>query len=172
MAGPYTVLAVDDDEGARRLMRAALRKAGYDIRLAKGGEDALQQFRAAPYDMVMLDVEMPDLDGHQVCAILRAEAGPLLPIVMVTGMDDVASVEAAYEHGATDFIAKPVNWSMIGHRVRYLFRSYQALVDLGTEQARMSAVLKAIPDLLFELDLNGRCHDYRAPRLTAAGTQP
>jgi PAS domain S-box-containing protein len=172
MARPYTVLVVDDDDGARLLMQAALRKAGYVIRQAHGGEDALRQFRAAPCDMVMLDVEMPDLDGHQVCAILRAEAGPLLPIVMVTGMDDVASVEAAYEHGATDFIAKPVNWSMIGHRVRYLFRGTQALVDLGAEQARLSAVLNAIPDILFELDLNGCYHDYRAPRLAGVDIQP
>ena len=164
MARRYSVLVVDDDAGARLLMQAALRKAGFDIRLAEGGEDALRQFRATPCDMVMLDVEMPDLNGHQVCALLRAEAGPLLPIVMVTGMDDVASVEAAYEHGATDFIAKPVNWATFGHRVRYLFRSAQALADLAAEQARMSAVLNAIPDLLFELDEDLRYLDYRAPR--------
>ena len=172
MARRYSVLVVDDDAGARLLMQAALRKAGFDIRLAEGGEDALRQFRATPCDMVMLDVEMPDLNGHQVCALLRAEAGPLLPIVMVTGMDDVASVEAAYEHGATDFIAKPVNWATIGHRVRYLFRSGQALADLAAEQARMSAVLNAIPDLLFELDLDGRYLDYRAPRQGFADTDP
>ena len=164
MARRYSVLVVDDDAGARLLMRAALRKAGFDIRLAEGGEDALRQFRSTPCDMVMLDVEMPDLNGHQVCALLRAEAGPLLPVVMVTGMDDVASVEAAYEHGATDFIAKPVNWATFGHRVRYLFRSAQALADLAAEQARMSAVLNAIPDLLFELDEDLRYLDYRAPR--------
>ena len=164
MARRYSVLVVDDDAGARLLMQAALRKAGFDIRLAEGGEDALRQFRATPCDMVMLDVEMPDLNGHQVCALLRAEAGPLLPVVMVTGMDDVTSVEAAYEHGATDFIAKPVNWATIGHRVRYLFRSAQALADLAAEQARMSAVLNAIPDLLFELDEDLRYLDYRAPR--------
>ena len=172
MARRYSVLVVDDDAGARLLMQAALRKAGFDIRLAEGGEDALRQFRATPCDMVMLDVEMPDLNGHQVCALLRAEAGPLLPVVMVTGMDDVASVEAAYEHGATDFIAKPVNWATIGHRVRYLFRSAQALVDLAAEQARMSAVLNAIPDLLFELDVDGRYLDYRAPRQGFANTDP
>ena len=172
MARRYSVLVVDDDAGARLLMQAALRKAGFDIRLAEGGEDALRQFRATPCDMVMLDVEMPDLNGHQVCALLRAEAGPLLPVVMVTGMDDVASVEAAYEHGATDFIAKPVNWATIGHRVRYLFRSAQALADLAAEQARMSAVLNAIPDLLFELDVDGRYLDYRAPRQGFAHTDP
>jgi PAS domain S-box-containing protein len=145
-------------------MRAALRKAGFDVRMAEGGQDALRQFRSEPCDLVMLDVDMPDLGGHEVCAILRAEAGPLLPIVMVTGMDDVASVETAYQHGATDFIAKPVHWALLGHRVRYIFRSHQAMLDLSAAEARNAAVLNAIPDLLFEVDIDGRYLDYRAPR--------
>jgi len=159
----FTVLVVDDDPGARLVMRAALLKAGFEVRLAEGGLDALRQFRAAPSDLVMLDVDMPDLGGHEVCSVLRAEAGALLPIVMVTGMDDVASVEAAYQHGATDFIAKPVNWALIGHRVRYLFRSRQAMQDLLAAEARHAAVLNAIPDLLFEVDIDGRFLGYRAP---------
>ena len=160
----HTILVVDDDADARLVMRAALRKAGFDVRMADGGHDALLKFRSEPCDLVMLDVEMPDLGGNEVCRMLRAEAGPLLPIVMVTGMDDVASVEAAYEHGATDFIAKPVHWALIGHRVRYIFRSYQTLLDLRAAEARNAAVLNAIPDLLFEVDIDGRYLDYRAPR--------
>ena len=160
----HTILVVDDDADARLVMRAALRKAGFDVRLAEGGVDALRQFRTDPSDLVMLDVDMPDLGGHDVCAILRAEAGLLLPIVMVTGMDDVASVETAYRHGATDFIAKPVNWALIGHRVRYLFRGHQAMRDLRAAEARNAAILNAIPDLLFEVDIDGRYVDYRAPR--------
>jgi DNA-binding response OmpR family regulator len=73
------------------------------------GADALRQFRADTYDLVMLDVEMPVLIGHELCAALRLEAGELLPIVMVTGMDDVPSVDAAYRAGATEFIAKPIS---------------------------------------------------------------
>jgi diguanylate cyclase (GGDEF)-like protein len=168
-----TILVVDDDADARLIMRAALRKAGFDVRLAEGGEDALKQFRAEPCDLVMLDVDMPDLSGHEVCAILRAEAGPHVPIVMVTGMDDVASVETAYSCGATDFIAKPVHWALIGHRVRYLFRGQQALLDLRAAESRNAAILNAIPDLLFELDSDGRYIEYRAPGagLSAAPAQ-
>ncbi len=134
------------------------------MREADGGQEALRNFQTDPSDMVMLDVDMPDIGGHEVCAALRVMAGPLLPIVMVTGMDDLRSVEAAYEAGATDFIAKPVNWALIGHRVRYLFRSHQAMQDLRAAELRNAAVLNAIPDLLFELDIDGRYHDYRAPR--------
>jgi diguanylate cyclase (GGDEF)-like protein/PAS domain S-box-containing protein len=160
----HTILVVDDDTDARLIMRAALRKAGYDVRLAEGGHDALRQFRSEASDLVMLDVDMPDLNGHDVCAILRAEAGPLLPIVMVTGMDDVSSVETAYQHGATDFVAKPVHWALLGHRLRYIFRSHQAMLDLRAADARNAAVLSAIPDLLFEVDIDGLYLDFRAPR--------
>jgi diguanylate cyclase (GGDEF)-like protein/PAS domain S-box-containing protein len=161
---PYSILVVDDDPNARLLMRTALRKAGFEVRTADGGHEALRQFRAQPSDMVMLDVEMPDLGGHEVCATLRAEAGPLLPIVMVTGMDDVRSVQTAYEHGATDFLPKPVNWALLAHRVHYLVRGHQAMLDLRDAEARNAAVLNAIPDLLFELDIDGTYIDYRAPR--------
>ena len=168
----FTILVVDDDADARLVMRAALRKAGFEVRLAEGGKDALRQFEAEPCDMVMLDVDMPDLGGHEVCAALRRMAGTLLPIVMVTGMDDLRSVEAAYQAGATDFVAKPVNWALIGHRVRYLFRSHQAMLDLHAAETRTAAILNAIPDLLFELDIDGRYLDYRAPRADLLAAPP
>ncbi len=160
---PMKILVVDDDSSARLLMRAALRKSGFEVTLAEGGEDALRQFDGAHHDLVMLDVDMPDLSGHAVCAALRAKVGDSLPIVMVTGMDDVQSVERAYESGATDFIAKPIHWALIGHRVKYLLRGHQNLIDLRAADARNAALLGAIPDLLFELDIDGRYLDYHAP---------
>jgi diguanylate cyclase (GGDEF)-like protein/PAS domain S-box-containing protein len=159
-----TILIVDDDLTAITLMRAALQKAGFTISTAVDGTDALRQFRGKPSDMVMLDVDMPGLSGYDVCGTLRLEAGPLLPIVMVTGFDDFGSVDAAYVAGATDFIAKPINWTLLGHRVRYLLRGYQAVLDLRTAEARNTALLAALPDLLFELDIDGRYVQYHPPR--------
>lgn len=158
------ILVVDDDVTARIMMRAALTKAGFDVVLAAHGAEALHSFRRDPADMVMLDVDMPELDGYEVCRLLRDAAGELLPIVMVTGMDDLASVERSYESGATDFISKPINWGLIGHRVRYLLRGQQIKLDLLAEQARNAAILDALPDLLFELDIDGRYIDYHSPR--------
>jgi diguanylate cyclase (GGDEF)-like protein/PAS domain S-box-containing protein len=169
---PMTILVVDDDATARVLMRAALVKAGFEVRLAGGGEEGLRAFREQPVHMVMLDVDMPDLDGHEVCVRLRAEAGEQLPIVMVTGMDDVKSVERAYDSGATDFIAKPIHWALLGHRVRYLLRASQAMLDLQTAEARNAAILNAIPDLLFELDIDGMYIDYHTPRSDLLAAPP
>jgi len=159
-----TILVVDDDLTAIALMRAALQKAGFAVSTALDGVDGLRQFHAKPSDVVLLDVDMPGMSGYEVCAALRLEAGPLLPIVMVTGFDDFRSIDAAYVAGATDFIAKPINWTLLGYRVRYLLRGYQTVLDLGTAEARNTALLTALPDLLFELDIEGRYVQYHPPR--------
>ncbi len=163
-ASVVRILVIDDDATARALMRATLRKAGFEVTLAEGGEAGIRTFLGGAFDMVMLDVDMPGMSGHEVCRTLRAAADPLLPIVMVTGMDDVASVEHSYQSGATDFIAKPINWALLGHRVKYLLRGQQSLQALRIADARTSAILRAIPDLLFELDSDGRYIDYHSPR--------
>ena len=137
MSGSKKILIVDDDADALMLMSAALEADGFLFSTASCGADALRQFRADTCDLVMLDVDMPGMTGYEVCAALRREAGELLPIVMVTGMDDVSSVDAAYRAGATDFIAKPISWALIGHRVRYLLRGYQIVLDLKAAEARI-----------------------------------
>jgi diguanylate cyclase (GGDEF)-like protein/PAS domain S-box-containing protein len=166
------ILVIDDDPSALLLMRAALARAGFEVVTAAGGDEGLRRFAEQPPAMVMLDVEMPGASGYEVCARMRRSVGEEVPIVMVTGMDDLASIERAYESGATDFIAKPINWALIGHRVRYLLRGRQALLDLRTANARHEAVLQAIPDLLFELDLDGRYVDYHTPRSELLAAPP
>jgi signal transduction histidine kinase len=136
MTASGKILVVDDDATARLLMRAALQKTGFDVRLAVDGADALRQFAEDSFDLVMLDVDMPGMSGTDVCAALRSKGAKHLPIVMVTGMDDVHSVEASYEAGATDFIAKPINWALIGHRAHYFLRASRALSELSDANAR------------------------------------
>ena len=137
MSAPQKILIVDDDSDALMLMSATLEADGFLVSTASDGADALRQFRADTYDLVMLDVDMPGMTGYDVCTALRSEVGDLLPIVMVTGMDDVSSVDAAYRSGATDFIAKPITWALIGHRVRYLLRGYQIVRDLKAAEGRI-----------------------------------
>ena len=103
------VLVADDELTTRLVLKAALEKSGFDVVQAVDGEDALRQFVEKPCNVVMLDVDMPGLNGFQVCLRLRQTIGNELPIIMVTGMDDAQSVERAFDAGATDFIAKPLN---------------------------------------------------------------
>ena len=167
MKGTSTkILVVDDDSNARILMSAVLRKAGYDVSLAGGGEDAIRRFAEERFDMVMLDVDMPDMSGIQICAVLRQQFNDQLPIVMVTGMDDVQSIEEAYESGATDFIMKPINWTLLGHRVRYLLRASKTLLELREAHATNAAILDAIPDTLIRLHETGLVLDVRTDEAT------
>lgn len=155
----FNVLLADDDITARYLMQAALEQAGFKVTLACDGKEAIRRFAASPADMVMLDVDMPGMDGYQACLQLRKLAGNELPIIMVTGMDDVQSINRAFEIGATDFISKPINWNLIGYRIRYLKRAYQNLLALKTAHARSKAIFSALPDTMFILDNHGNIRD-------------
>lgn len=136
-------------------MQAALEKAGFDVTVACDGAEAVRLFEKAPADMVMLDVEMPGMNGYQVCSYLREKIGDELPIMMVTGMDDMQSINHAFEAGATDFIAKPINWNLIAYRILYLRRGYLNMLALKIANARSKAIFSAIPDTMFILSDKG-----------------
>ena len=109
-----SILIVDDDEGQRLLAGASLQQGGFAILQAGSGEQALEVFQQHQPDLVLLDVVMPGMDGFATCAALRSLAGGrTLPIVMVTGLDDVESIEQAYQAGATDFLTKPIDEELL-----------------------------------------------------------
>lgn len=133
------ILVVDDDKGARRLTRATLSRAGFDVVEAEDGQQALDLAIAGMPDLVLLDVSMPVKDGFVTCAELRdLPGGDGVPVVMMTGLDDVQSIEQAFKVGATDFITKPINWPILAHRVRYMLRASEAINALQENQRRLS----------------------------------
>ena len=104
------VLVVDDDPLTRLMASEALREGGLTTMEAEDGQQALSLFDATLPDLVLLDVMMPGLSGFEVCQQLRARhSGALVPIIMLTGLDDGDSVQRAFDVGATDFISKPIN---------------------------------------------------------------
>jgi PleD family two-component response regulator len=122
-ASAASLLIVDDDLIARALMRATLEIDGYEIFEAEDGDEACELFRARRPELLIADVVMPRMDGFTLCRELRSRSESAhVPILMATGLDDVMSISKAYEVGATDFISKPVNWVVLGHRVRYMLR--------------------------------------------------
>src|SRR5688572_7695426 len=99
------LLVVDDNAVSLRIATSTLRHAGFDVSDATSGAAALARFAGQRFDVVLLDLVMPDMDGFEVCRQLRAMAhGASVPILMFTGLTDTASIERAYQHGATDFI--------------------------------------------------------------------
>ncbi len=134
---PPKVLIADDDLSQRTLLSAALESAGFDVTEAADGTEALQRFEQVGPDLVVLDVEMPGANGFEVCKALRADPdNQQIPIVMATGCEDTGSINRAYEAGATDFINKPINWDLIGYRVRYILRNARTAQALAASQAQ------------------------------------
>jgi len=156
-----TVLVADDDPVMRLLMLEMLAQVGLDAVEAEDGAAALARFRQIRPDLVLLDVDMPGMDGYDVCRAIRAQDyGSAVPIIMVTGSDDVEAVTQAYEEGATDFVSKPINWPILGHRVLYVLRASDAIARLRVADAHNRAVLAAIPDTFFRLNRDGYYLDY------------
>ncbi|UMR28535.1 EAL domain-containing protein [Massilia sp. MB5] len=156
-----TVLVADDDPVMRLLMLEMLAQVGLNAVEAEDGPAALSSFRQMCPDLVLLDVDMPGVDGFAVCREIRKmEHGATVPIIMVTGGDDLEAVTLAYEVGATDFISKPINWPILGHRVLYVLRASDAIARLRIADAHNRAVLAAIPDTFFRLSPEGFYLDY------------
>src|SRR5262245_12562444 len=131
-------LIVDDDAMMRLLSRQALERSGFVCHEAGNGVAALEQFPAVRPDIVLMDVMMPEMDGYEACARLRElPSGAVVPVLMLTGLDDLESINRAYEVGANDFISKPISWGVLGHRARYILRASQAFQDLAKHQASL-----------------------------------
>ena len=120
-------------------MRESLEQAGFEVIEAEDGSKALQSFTETSPEIVLMDVEMPNMDGFSACAALRRlPHGQDTPILMVTGHDDVESVDRAFEVGATDFLPKPINWALLGYRVRYILRMSRTYGALKESEARLA----------------------------------
>ncbi|HFE36988.1 MAG TPA: EAL domain-containing protein [Gammaproteobacteria bacterium] len=133
------VLAVDDDLTSLVLFQESLQPAGFIVDEADSGKSAISRFKKHRPDIVLMDVVMPVMSGYQACEAIRKLPGGLdVPIVMVTGLDDLESIQNAYEAGATDFITKPLNWPILKHRLFYILRANNAILALRKNEQLLS----------------------------------
>jgi signal transduction histidine kinase len=135
---PPRVLVIDDDSIARLLAREALEQSGWMVEEAENGRLGLEAFVRQCPDLVLLDILMPDIEGFAVCTELRRlPEGLHVPVLIMTGLEDYQSITQAYDVGATDFIVKPINGLLLGHRARYMLRASQAMRDLRDSQDKL-----------------------------------
>ena len=136
-SGPL-ILVVDDDPTTRLLMSASLKKAGFRVETSENGLQAVNEFEKLKPDAILLDVVMPKLDGYDTCRAIRKQpGGSNLPILMITGCDDVESIHRSFDSGATDFITKPINWTILNYRVKYMLRASEAFYDVIDKQQQI-----------------------------------
>ena len=114
---PIVVLA-DDDPSIRLMVRHVLESEDFDIVEASDGLEAIKAVEKYHPALILLDAVMPGIDGFTTCQQIKEKGHTDIPIMMITGLDDDASVERAYEVGAIDFITKPIKWAVLKHRVK------------------------------------------------------
>jgi diguanylate cyclase (GGDEF)-like protein/PAS domain S-box-containing protein len=153
------ILVVDDDQLMLAILRDALTSAGFEVTQAADGVSALHYFTMVQPDLVLLDLFMPAKDGCETCREIRIlPRGQYIPILMMTGLDTADSVHRAFDAGATDFIAKPINAELLVHRVRYMLRASQNVNRLAESQARLEMLKVAVDSLTIGItfcDVNG-----------------
>ena len=133
------VLLVDDDEVNLLLTTLALRERGFKVFEAASGEQALDLLRGWTPDIVILDALMPGLDGFDTCRRLRQLSGyERVPVLMLTGLEDDASITRAYQAGATDFFVKATQWGLLAGRLHYLLRASRTRIELERSKSKLA----------------------------------
>ncbi|HEX8409719.1 MAG TPA: response regulator [Thermoanaerobaculia bacterium] len=166
---PGLLLVVDDDPSNRDVLSRRLRQQGHDVRTASSGAEALQLVREAAFDLVLLDIMMPDMDGYQVLQHIKTDVRlQHIPVVMISALSEVQSVVRCIEAGAEDYLAKPFDPTLLKARVgaslekkRGRDRESALFEQLQDNYKRLQEVEKLRDDMR-----NMIVHDLRTP-LTA-----
>jgi len=164
--GQPVVLVVDDLPANRRLMEAILAPHGYHVVEAESGEDALEILTEGQTDLVLLDLLMPGLDGHETCKRIRANpATAYLPVVMVTASGPAEKVRAI-DTGADDFISKPLDQAELLGRVR-VKRYHDTVVTQAAELAQWNEELEGrVAAQVRQLERFGALRRFFSPQIT------
>jgi CheY-like chemotaxis protein len=154
---PTQVLVVDDDLATRLLAVEALLTAGFAPIEAADGHEALARYDHGAPPAILLDVNMPGLDGYEVCRRVRQRSGGAATSIMVmTASDDVAAVQLAFAAGATDFLTKPLNLPLVAHRVRYMLRAAAAASAAREAATRLARAQRLARLVHWQLDADDR----------------
>jgi|HigsolmetaAR203D_1030402.scaffolds.fasta_scaffold00002_241 two-component system response regulator ResD len=151
------ILVVDDEERIRRLLRMYLEKEGFLISEAADGEEALQKALNTDYDLILLDLMLPKMDGTEVCAKLRQSK--MTPVIMLTARGEESNRVHGFEVGADDYVVKPFSPREVIYRVKAILRRTAASSSMSGRSSSNNIVF---PHLVIE-------HD--AHRVTAGGVE-
>ena len=145
-ASPPDILLIDDDAMIRSLVTKGLAKSGMKVFEATGGRDGLRQLDQGCFDLVLLDVHMPEMDGFETLRAIRLQLqGRESQVIMLTADNEPSAIETAFESGAKDFITKPINLRLLEQRIRYAMASHARehhLRQLQAERASACQIAK------------------------------
>ncbi|MDP8916479.1 MAG: response regulator [Pseudomonadota bacterium] len=146
------LLFADDDPILREFAKVHLATEKAEVATAADGEEAWEMVRTQPLDLLLVDLEMPKLDGFELVRRMREQPRfNNLPVIVVTGREDVSAIDRAFICGATSFVTKPINWRLLSYQVRFTLRAGRAerrldaaRADAGAKGARASETVRRV----------------------------
>lgn len=152
----FTILIADDSKFMRFTMKKSLEAEGYNVIEAENGSEVLSIFKCKKPDIILLDYMMPELDGVATCAKIRGlPGGNLIPILIITSLEDENYVNLAFEAGATDYISKPINWAVLKKRISRLLYTRFTEKNLNYGEAFALSILDHAVEGVITLNTDG-----------------
>lgn len=163
--GPDPLLVVDDGEMNRNILSRRLERRGYAVEVAADGQQALDMIAEHPFDLVLLDIMMPGMDGMEVLGILRQRYSALeLPVIMATARDDSHSVIDALNMGANDYVTKPIDFPVLMARLQAQLARKRAEEELRQAKEEAEEANQAKSQFLASMS-----HELRTPLNSVIG---
>jgi PAS domain S-box-containing protein len=169
-----TILIVDDTPDNLRFLSKMLTDSGYEVKRAINGKTALMGIYAAPPDLILLDIMMPELDGYEICQKLKSsDLTREIPVIFLSALHEAIDKVRAFDVGGVDYVTKPFQVEEVLARVENHLAIRRLQNQLREQNARLQAseakncaLLGAIPDLMFRIDSSGVFLDYRETQAT------
>ena len=170
ISDPIRILAVDDHPQNLRLLIDMLHPIGYEVRVAINGETALTALTHEQPDLILLDINMPDMDGYEVARRIRANPDTAdIPFIFLSALNDSASIVKAFEHGSVDYIAKPFKFEEVAARINthltlhfqrqqleyFNQRNEEQLAQIQQSEARYRDLFDNASDIIQSVDAEG-----------------
>lgn len=153
------VLVVDDDPILREFAISHLTSPSVEVSVAEDGLVAIEALRQNDFDVVLVDLDMPNMNGFELMEAMGRDPRLMaLPVVVITGRDDMEAIDLAFAAGATSFVVKPINWRLITHQLAYVLRNSRS--EAAIRQARAAAESASKAKSVFLANMS---HEIRTP---------
>jgi signal transduction histidine kinase len=156
-----TILVVDDNEMNRDLLSRNLKKQGYLTQLAENGQKALDILKTKHFDLVLLDMMMPEMNGYEVLQILKSDPRYHdIPVIMLSALDEIDSVVSCLEAGAEDYLTRPFEPALLRARLGSCLKRKQSEGALEESKRRLKDIIDFLPDATFVIDSKGKVVEW------------
>ncbi|MBT1701409.1 response regulator transcription factor [Fulvivirgaceae bacterium PWU4] len=161
------ILVVEDEQKVAEVLKRGLSEAGYEVELAFDGQAGLRMATAEPYDLVLLDINLPGMNGLELCKRLR-ETDEITPVLMLTALSMSDDIVAGFEAGADDYLPKPFRFNELYARVKALTKRKKIIFDLAAREVNKNASdIFRLADLQIDFDAREVKRGGKTIQLTA-----